>query len=379
MLSLQSFFNNKHIIMKIVKLKNDQPEFNHRLIEVAREQRGLGQKELAEKIGIDQGNISRIERGMQVPMKETMEKIAKALDYKLDFFRQQSEVIDFSTSFYRRRLKIGKKELAKAEAGINVSKINLDALLKMVELPEPNYPTFDLSKEGTPEEAAIRLRKYWQFPHGYVSNLTQILEKNGIVVINMDFEGVNIDGHAIVTENNVPIIFINRDIPSDRYRLTLAHELGHLVLHVGKEIAEERDVEKEAFLFAGELMMPEREIKPDLADVSIESLKELKKYWKISMGALIKRAQDLKVITDNQYKYLWQQMVKLGYKKREPVELDFEKEQPSIIKQLIDAHLDDLEFKEKELADFLGLKHEEFALKYLADRIRLKKSRGGKT
>ncbi|HXA01897.1 MAG TPA: ImmA/IrrE family metallo-endopeptidase [Cytophagaceae bacterium] len=364
--------------MKIIKLKQDLPEFNHKLIAVAREQRGLGQKELAEKVEIDQGNISRIESGKQIPMKDTMEKIAKALNYNLEFFKQKSQVIDFESSFYRRRLKIPKKDLLKAEANINISKVNLDALLRMVELPEPDYLKFDLSEGGTVPDCAIKLREYWKLPQGYVANLTQILEKNGIVVISIDFEGVNIDGHAIVTEDNIPVIFINRNIPADRYRLTLAHELGHLALHVGKEISEERDVEKEAFLFAGEFMMPEKEIKPDLSDVSLESLKELKKYWKISMGALIKRASDLKVISDNQYKYLWQQMVKLGYKKREPEELDFDKEEPSIIRQLVDAHIDELEFKEKELAEFLGMKHEEFSLKYLADRAKLKKSRGGK-
>jgi Zn-dependent peptidase ImmA (M78 family)/DNA-binding XRE family transcriptional regulator len=365
--------------MKIIKLKEDRkPEYNHKLITVAREQRGLGQKELAEKVGMDQGSISRFENGTQILVKETMEKIAKALDYSINFFKHQSDVIDFANSYYRRRLKMPKKDLLKAEAGINVSKINLDALLQLVELPDPNYKQFDIEKEASPSGCAIALRKYWQLPDGYVRDLTQVLEKNGIVVINMDFGGIEIDGHAVVTENNVPIIFINLDIPSDRYRLTLAHELGHLVLHVGKEISEDRDVEEEAFLFAGEFMMPEREIKSDLMDLTIERLKEYKKYWKISMGALIKRAQVLGMLSDNEYKYLWQQMSKLGFRKREPEELDFAKEQPSIIKQLIDAHLDELQYGEEELAEFLGLKFSEFNRKYLSERLRISKGKNRK-
>lgn len=366
--------------MKIIKLKeqNKEPEYNFDLIAAAREQRGIGQKELAEMIGIDQGNISRIERGLQVPMKETMEKIAKALDYTIDFFKHPYKVISFESSYYRRRLKMPKKELLKAEGNINISKVSLDALLQLVELPEPNYIKCDIEKEGKPEDCARKLKTHWQMPDGYVSNLTSILEKNGIVVINMDFEGVEIDGHAIVTENNVPIIFVNRDIPSDRYRLTLAHELGHLVLHVGKEISEERNVEEEAFLFAGELLMPEREIKYDLTEVSIEKLMDLKKYWKVSMGALLKRSHVLGVVTDNQYKYLWQQMSKMGYRKREPEELDFAKEQPGIVKQLVDAHLDELEYSEEELADFLGLKFHEFSKKFLSERLRVSKGRSKK-
>lgn len=363
--------------MKIIKLKTSvQPEFNHKLIAIAREQRGIGQSELAEKVGIDQGNISRIERGIQNPTPETMEKIADALNYSVSFFRQESPVLEFENSYYRRKLKIPKKDLLKAEANINISKINLDALLQMVELPPPNYLQFDLSKTSiTPGQCAIELRKHWQLSNGYIPNLTQLLEKNGIVVVNIDFEEVEIDGHAVVTENNIPIIFINNNISADRYRLTLAHELGHLVLHIGKDIPKERDVEEEAFLFAGEFMMPEREIKSELMEVTIERLMLHKRYWKISMAALLKRARVLEMISENQYKYLWQQMTHLGYKRVEPAELDFPKEQPSIIRQLIDAHLDELDYKESDLAEFLGLRFSEFEQRFLSERLRIRRNR----
>jgi Zn-dependent peptidase ImmA (M78 family)/DNA-binding Xre family transcriptional regulator len=370
--------------MKVIKLKSDQPEFNYKLITVAREHRGMGQKELAEKSGIDQGNISRIESGKQIPFKDTMEGIAKALNYRIDFFKQKSEVINFENSFYRRRFKIPKKDLLKAEACINVLKVNFDALLRMVDLVEPNYLKFDLETGETPQDCARKLREYWQLPHGYVPNLTELLERNGIVVIETDFEGIEkIDGFSIITENNVPIIFINKNLPADRYRLTLAHELGHIVLHLSYAISvlqlilEKRDVEEEAWAFAEEFMMPEREIKPDLMDVTIESLKEQKKYWQISMAALIMRAKKLGVISPNQYRWLWQKMIELGYKKEEPLEP--EKEKPTILKDLIDTHLEDLEFDEKELAEFLGMKLEEFALKFLKDRPNLKVSFKGKT
>jgi Zn-dependent peptidase ImmA (M78 family)/DNA-binding XRE family transcriptional regulator len=362
--------------MKIVKLKRtSHPEFNHKLIAIAREQRGIGQSELAIKVGIDQGNISRIERGIQNPTPETMEKIAEVLNYSISFFRQESRVLEFENSYYRRKLKIPKKDLLKAEASINVSKVNLDALLQLVELPLSNYLQFDLSKDSiTPAQCAMKLRKHWQISNGYVPNLTQLLEKNGIVVINIDFGNIEIDGHAVVTENNIPIIFINKNISADRYRLTLAHELGHLVLHLGKDIPKERDVEEEAFLFAGEFMMPEREIKSELMEVTIERLMQHKQYWKISMGALLKRARVLEMISENQYKYLWQQMTHLGYKRVEPAKLDFPKEQPSILRQLIDAHLDELDYKESDLAEFLGLRFSEFEDQFLSDRLRIRRN-----
>jgi ribosome-binding protein aMBF1 (putative translation factor) len=45
-----------------------------------RERRGLTQAELAERSGIDQGDISRIERGSTSPTARTVQRIAAALD-----------------------------------------------------------------------------------------------------------------------------------------------------------------------------------------------------------------------------------------------------------------------------------------------------------
>jgi len=48
-----------------------------------RESRGLTQSELAERCGIDQGDISRIERGSTSPTARTLQRIAEALDSDL--------------------------------------------------------------------------------------------------------------------------------------------------------------------------------------------------------------------------------------------------------------------------------------------------------
>lgn len=48
-----------------------------------RRQRGLTQKQLAERCGIDQGDISRIERGSTSPTAKTLQRIAEVLDADL--------------------------------------------------------------------------------------------------------------------------------------------------------------------------------------------------------------------------------------------------------------------------------------------------------
>lgn len=359
--------------MKIKKTEKENPEYNYRMLTLARESRGYSQQELAQLIGMTQGKLSKAENGLQVPLPEMVEKISQVLDYPADFFKQQEKIFDLSLFHYRKRLQAGKKELEKCEARINITRINIEKLLRSIELTSPNYPWMNAEQEGDPQRFARKLREWWKVPGGRVEDLTRLAEDHGILVVNMDLEEAEIDGLTILTEKRTPMIFLSNEIPADRYRLTLAHEIGHLVMHTGREIPSSRDVEEEAFLFGAELLMPEKEIKDQLSEkLDLEKLADLKKYWKVSMGALLKRAKVLGVVSDNQYQYLWKQMGSLGYKKKEPAELDFPKEQPSLLKEMLDAHLRELEYSEEELATLLCLKQEEFQRKYLSGKPRLR-------
>ena len=73
------FFNE---MMKDPEVKREfdalEPEFQQ-----ARREAGLTQKELAERTGLQQSNISRIENGNGNPSLETLNKIAQGLGKKL--------------------------------------------------------------------------------------------------------------------------------------------------------------------------------------------------------------------------------------------------------------------------------------------------------
>ncbi|MBQ7605442.1 MAG: helix-turn-helix transcriptional regulator [Firmicutes bacterium] len=49
----------------------------------ARARKGISQKELADATGIDQSDISKIERGVANPSIKTLQRIAEALDAEL--------------------------------------------------------------------------------------------------------------------------------------------------------------------------------------------------------------------------------------------------------------------------------------------------------
>jgi transcriptional regulator with XRE-family HTH domain len=71
-----------------------EPEFTiiHAII-VARKSSGLTQKQLADRTGIAQGDISKIENGNANPSLRTLKRLARAMDMnlKLEFIPMQNE------------------------------------------------------------------------------------------------------------------------------------------------------------------------------------------------------------------------------------------------------------------------------------------------
>ncbi|RNI31765.1 ImmA/IrrE family metallo-endopeptidase [Rufibacter immobilis] len=342
---------------------------NPNMVILARESRGVTQKELAEKMCIKQGTLSKIENGLQNVSEELLDILSAELAYPVSFFFQQNQLYNPNLVHYRKRTVFTKKDLAKADATMNISKINLEKLLNSVDIPDLQLPKWEVDEHGSPEKCAAYLREYWRLPKGRIENITKLVEDKGILVVPIDFDSPKMDGLNIFTDTNHPIIFYNRNIPTDRQRLTIAHELGHILLHLGQPIAENRDVEAEAYAFAAEFLMPAAEIKSHLGKVDIARLADLKRYWKVSMAALIIRAKTLRLITDNQYRYLWQQMSALGYRTKEPKELDAAPEPPILLKELVDAHLNDLGYSEEELAQLLSLQLEDFKSRYQDNEV----------
>jgi len=184
-------------------------------------------------------------------------------------------------------------------------------LLDGIVLSENEIPVWDVEIEGSPKMCAQFLRKYWKLPRGRVENISLLVEKYGAIILPLNLK--DMDGFSMYTTNGIPLIFINKNLPPDRYRLTVTHELGHIIMHLSFLIPEDRDKEKEAFLFAAEFLMPEHEIVDQLVKLNLSKLSSLKSYWKVSMASLIMRAKTLGTMTENQLRYLWQQLGSNGY------------------------------------------------------------------
>ncbi|MBL0308797.1 MAG: ImmA/IrrE family metallo-endopeptidase [Bacteroidetes bacterium] len=342
---------------------------NHKMIQLARESRGYTQTELAELTDIPQSNLSRIERDALNVSPENLKKLCATLSYPEEFFFQQITLATTDTH-YRKAIVIEQKTKLKAEALMNIYKANIEEMLKSLELSTHNIPVLK-EETDSPEKVAQFLRSYWKIPKGAVQNLAQVIEDNGIIIIQLDFDTDKIDGRTIVTDTGHPIIFINKNASGDRQRLTLAHELGHVILHMNSIPSFSRDEEGDAFGFGIEFLMPLSECKYDLEGrLTIEKLADLKRIWKISMQSIVFRAQKQSLITYNSARYLWSQFASRGWRKVEPIEVP--KEEATLLNRMANLFITDLEYSKKELAGIFRLNVDEMEERFFTKSKRLK-------
>lgn len=340
-------------------------QINPKMVVLARESRGMSQKDLADQLNTSPGFICKIETDNKSMPEPTLERMSKLLKYPREFFYQEGEAYLPMSLNYRKRDHVSAKVLMPLEAHLNIYRLNIETIAQKIKLPALNIPDLDLKKIGSEELVAKQLRKTWKIPKGPIPKLTEVLEANGIIVISCDFGTERVDSRTILTKEKHPIIVVNKLHLADRQRFSLAYELGHLVMHSHTLPSHDRDISHEANLFAAGLLLPENELKKDFEKgVTIPLLGELKRKWKVSMISLLYRAADLGFLTDNQKKYMLSQFNQMKIRRREPIELDFPREKPLLLRDLILKYKNAHKFTSKELAGSLHLEVEEFMAKY---------------
>ncbi len=343
-------------------------KINHKMLQLARESRSFTQTEVASLLNIPQGNLSRMERGEINIKEEYLNKISNILNYPLDFFYQFKQIYP-SDTHYRKSVTIDQRTKLKAEALMNIYKFNIDEMLISIDL-DKNIPILT-EQYDSPQKIAKYLRSFWKIPKGPIENLCKLAESNGIIVIYVDFETDKIEGRTIISDIGNPIVFININSSGDRQRLTLAHEIAHVILHLNTMPTFTRDEELEAFTFAHEFLMPLSECQYDLNDqLSLAKLSDLKRTWKLSMQSILNRAQKENLTNKNRCRYLWSLITSKGWKKREPI--DIPKETPTTLDKMIEAFIKDLNYTKTDLSKMFKLNFEEFEKRYFSQVNKLR-------
>ncbi|TCC10335.1 helix-turn-helix domain-containing protein [Kribbella soli] len=320
-------------------------------ITVTRRARGLTQGELAEMAGVTQAALSRYETAMREPDNEVLGRIADALGVTPRFLEHAGRARGaMAVDAHMRRRQTAKPTVwKKLEAQLNVYRMHASMLFEEIALrAEQRIPTFDPIATN-PADAARLVRMQWRMPIGPVRGLMQWLEAAGCLIIESDFGTSRIDGLSQWVDGH-PIMFINSIAPTDRKRLTLAHELGHLVLH-SEEVVE--DVESQANAFAAEFLMPLDVIRPQLRNLQVNILADLKREWGVSMAAIVERAYDAGLIKADRRTSVYKLFSARGWKTSEPVSQELTPERPSL-QYDISAALSDRGLHENDIASMAG-------------------------
>jgi Zn-dependent peptidase ImmA (M78 family) len=333
------------------------------MIILARLARGRSQGELASAVKVSQGLISRIEHGAAIAPDGLVEDIAEVLEYPPSFFHRHEHVrgSDSICFHHRKRTSMPARLLDTIEAQMYLTQLQVRSLLEDLDIESSyQFVTLDPAEYGDdPRAVAQMLRRIWRISSGPIPNLVQMIEAAGGIVVFRDFGTLKLDGMSCWPKGSPPLFFINSLMPMDRLRFTLAHELGHLVMH---STPPDQHPEIQANDFALEFLAPMAEIGYDLNGLKVAKLPALKGYWRISMNALVMAAKTTGALPEPKVKSLFVQLSRNGYRTHEPYPLS--PEDPSLLQMAIEFHIREHGYSYDELAAQAGMLMPEFQTLY---------------
>jgi Zn-dependent peptidase ImmA (M78 family) len=328
---------------------------NCKQLTFVREYRGYSQTELASKIeGLSQSNLSKFEKGVGYLSSDVMDRMINFLGFPEAFYEN---IISnkAENAHYRRKKGMTKNERTNIELSNKLIGYIVDQMGESVEFPDISIKMIDLEEGFTPASAATYIRRYFGLRDEPVRNIMSLMERNGIIIVELDYDVDLFDGVSFVTDGGYYVVIINKNFSNDHKRFTLAHELGHIVMHTSGDflISDYRDKEEEANKFASEFLMPSDAILNSLRGLKLQYLVELKRYWLTSMASIVRRAKDLKCITNDKYQYFNIELSRKGYRKNEPINVYIDA--PKLFYDAYGLHKNSLEYSNEEMATAFNL------------------------
>ena len=264
--------------------------------------------------------ISKYERDEAVPSSAVLIALASALGVTVDYLAGDQE-LTFEGIEFRRRAISGKREEAQVEAkvlGMLERYLAVEDLLGLpsVDWDKPREAPFPVAVNVVEADRGARaLRAHWHLGIEPVPNLVQVLEDRGVKVLATELKGIEgLLAHVRrAIGHSVPVVVVNSEACRERQRFTIAHELGHLVLSLGRKVAAENAANR----FAGAFLMPAEtlwaEVGKRRSSIGLGELFRLKPVFGVSVQALTNRCHDLGIFGPSLHKRLFQEFDRRGW------------------------------------------------------------------
>ena len=321
--------------------------FNGERLKIARMWRNLSATQLADFTGFSRQTISMLENGkLMTPEFATVQKLSEKLEFPITFFLEETKInFNESTTYFRSLLTTNKKYRVEQEEKIKFIAIVYSMLSEYLEFEKMNLPQIPMNT--TPQEAANILREHWGLGNKPIENIVYLAENNGLIVTDFETATGDVDAfsHKITSDDMETYLigYSKNKRTAARIHFDVAHEIGHILLHNWREDLEcidkeeFKEIELQAHAFASAFLLPEEEFRKDVSPyaTNLAYYTELKKIWKVSIAAMIRRAKDLDIITADDYSRLMRNMQKQGIRKTEPLDDELVTAEPSLLRQAI--------------------------------------------
>jgi Zn-dependent peptidase ImmA (M78 family) len=320
-------------------------EANNVMVQLTRLACGWSRKRLADEVGVSASHVSKVESGVLSLAGKALLDYARVMQCSpealcVPFTRSPAEGTHFranaSTAEWKRDRVWARANLVAMRLGRIQARADIEPVLALPELDPADY-----AAEHGEITAAQVLRRLWRVA-GPIRSMVELLEAAGVFVVVEDFCDREIDAVTLRANQQHPhLVYVNAALPPDRMRMTLAHELGHLVMDA-MTLVSPTETERRATAFAAEFLAPIDDIAFDLDRVSIRTvheLDELRLTWGVSVSSLVLRARERGVLSDYQYRSMFRLLNETGrmYGPRPGVSDEEPKLTSSVLEQLMAA------------------------------------------
>lgn len=267
--------------------------------------KGLSMEELGSLLApaVTRQAINKYEKGQTLPDSRMLLAFGSALGVKPDYFFRPFTV-EVDRVMFRKDAKFPEK---KAVAIRERVREELERYLEVEQLCGTQsgftLPSVNISSAEDVTGYANKVRSILNLGIDGISNVTEVLEDNGIKVIEIS-EDKSFEGLSGYANNNIPVIVVNANITSERKRFALLHELGHLLMKFKGDM-KAKEIENFCNIFAGELLLPSSVLLSRIGikrhDISLAELSDIQKQYGISVDSIMEAMRRLDVITDRRY------------------------------------------------------------------------------
>lgn len=298
---------------------------------------GITQAQVAERLGVSQGAVSKVIHGVSPLSEDLAVRLAAEFTVPLSFFARAPRASDAAAVTFRKKASTRAFEERRIGALAQLA----GDLWRAASQRSGYYPfTPPDVLDMDADDAATAVREAAGLgADAPVASMTRMVERMGVAVVaNLDPQrsyGTTMAGVSRPSASeNRPVMATLGPERGDVQRMTIAHELAHLLFDhdLATPPRARSPRERMAFEFAGALLLPAAPMRASIGERStIPDYMRLKARFGVSLMAIVKRAEGLHLISPGRAKSMYGQINARGWRLNEPVDVPVER--PSLLTQ----------------------------------------------